>query len=127
MHDVCVHMAVAQRTVDTLSHVWLTQTVPLQLKLRIYKAGVRSRLTYGSEACHLIAQLQKTRNGCNNRMLSHVTGRTVYEEAIKETRTYDIIRSDDQGLETSSGCTQRGWYWYAYTRQCNTYMYGNRR
>ena len=93
MHDVRVRMAIAERTAGTLRHVWSARAVPLQLKLRIYKSGVCSRLTYGSEAWHLTSQVQKALNGCNSRMLSHVTGRTVHDETSKETRTrtYDVV------------------------------------
>ena len=30
-------------------------------------------------------------NGANSRMLSHITNRTIKEEANKETRTFDVI------------------------------------
>ena len=91
MYDVRMRMGMAEQTAGKLRHVWAARDVPLKLKLRIYKTGVCSRLVYGSEAWCLTPDIRRALNGCNSRMLSHITGRTVHEEASATTRTYDIV------------------------------------
>ena len=88
LHDVRMRMGMAKQTTGKLRHVWETKAVPLKLKLRIYKTGVCSRLVYGSEVWCLTPDVQRALNGCNSRMLSHITGLTVHEEVSVSTRTY---------------------------------------
>ena len=86
-----MRMGMAEQIAGKLRHVWAARTVPLKLKLRIYKTGVCSRLVYGSEAWCLTPDVQRALNGCNSRMLSHITGKTVHEEASASSRTYDVV------------------------------------
>ena len=71
--------------------IWSSKTVPLRLKLRIYCTGVCSKLTYGCEAWKLDEQACAMLNGANSRMVSHITGKSVWEEASRYTRTIDIL------------------------------------
>ena len=48
--DVTARIASATSTAGKMRAIWASKTVPLKLKLRIYKTGVCSRLTYGAEA-----------------------------------------------------------------------------
>ena len=49
LSDVKARIAMAQQAAGKMRNVWSAKVVPLKLKLRIYKSGVCSRLTYGSE------------------------------------------------------------------------------
>ena len=44
-----------------------------------------------SEAWKLNADTIRIINGANSRMLHHITGKTIHEEASSDTRTFDII------------------------------------
>ena len=75
-----------------MRNIWAARTTPLQLKLRIYRTGVCSKLVYGCEAWFLDEKACAMINGANSRMMSHITGKSVKEEASKETRTFDVLR-----------------------------------
>ena len=75
-----------------MRNIWAAQTTPISLKLRIYKTGVCSRLTYGSEAWQLTARVCAMINGANSRMVSRITKRSIHEEASPSTRTFDVVR-----------------------------------
>ena len=89
--DVKAKVARAIRTAGKMRNIWSSRHVPLQLKLRIYKTGVCSQLAYGSEAWTLNADTIRIINGANSRMLHRITGKTIHEEASRNTRTFDII------------------------------------
>ena len=75
-----------------MRNIWSSSSIPLGLKLRIYKTGVCSRLVYGAEGWLLDEQACAMLNGANSRMISHVTGKSVRDEASRRTRTFDIVR-----------------------------------
>ena len=90
--DVAARIASATTTAGKMRAIWASATVPLKLKLRIYKTGVCSRLTYGAEAWRLTPKACAMLNGANSRMLARITRRTVHEEAAKDTQTFDVVR-----------------------------------
>ena len=61
------------------------------LKMRLYKQGVLSIITYGCEAWTLTQDVQRKLNGWNGRCLAVITGRTVHEESSERTRTFDLV------------------------------------
>ena len=90
--DITARIASATTTAGKMRNIWASRTTPLQLKLRIYRTGVCSKLVYGCEAWFLDAKACAMLNGANSRMMSHITGRTVREEASKESRTFDVLK-----------------------------------
>ena len=74
-----------------MRNIWASHTIPMKLKLRIYKTGVCSRLTYGSEAWHLDTRACAMLNGANSRLVSRITRKSAHEEASKRTRTFDVV------------------------------------
>ena len=89
--DIKARIAAATVTAGKMRSIWSSKSTPLRLKLRIYKVGVCSKLTYGCEAWELDEQACRLLNGANSRMLSHITGRTAHEEASTKTRTFDLL------------------------------------
>lgn len=57
----------------------------------MYKVAVCSVLTYGSEMWILDSVTCRTINGVNSKMLSFFTGKTVREESMVESSTFDIL------------------------------------
>ena len=90
--DIRSRVAIAMVTSVKMRGIWASPHIPQSLKLRIYKTGVCSKLTYGSEAWVLDARAIKILNGANCRMLSRFTGKTIHEEANAKTRTFDLVR-----------------------------------
>ena len=50
LEDIKARIAIAMTTAGKMRSIWASRSTPLPLKLRIYKVGVCSKLTYGSEA-----------------------------------------------------------------------------
>ena len=73
--DIRARIAAAAVTAGKMRNVWASKTTPLRLKLRIYKVGVCSKLTYGCEAWHLDADACRLLNGANSRMMAHINHR----------------------------------------------------
>ena len=48
--DIKARIAAATSTAGKMRAIWASRSTPIKLKMRIYKTGVCSRLTYGSEA-----------------------------------------------------------------------------
>ena len=90
--DVKARIAAANAAAGKMRAIWAARTTPLKLKMRIYKTGVCSRLTYGCEAWRLDKRTCAMINGANSRMVAHITNRTPHEEASEITRTFDILR-----------------------------------
>ena len=89
--DIKARIASAAITAGKMRHIWSSKTIPLKLKLRIYKTGVCSRLVYGAEGWRLDSRARAMLNGANSRLISHVTDKSVKEEASRKTRTFDIV------------------------------------
>ena len=81
----------ARTRAGKLRHTWAAPTLPLQLKLRLYKAVVCSIMTYGSEAWLLDNATCKALNGANAAMLAIITGKSIQQEACRSTTTFDIL------------------------------------
>ena len=88
--DVSARIAAATSTAGRMRAIWASKHIPLSVKLRIYKTGVCSKLTYtyGSEAWDLDERVCAMINGANSRMLARFTGKSVHEEASAQTRTF---------------------------------------
>ena len=89
--DVAARIAQAKKRVGQLRHVWSSKILPLSLKRRLYISGVCSILTYGAEAWRLDVETRSMLNGVNAQMLTHITNKTVQEEATAATSTIDIV------------------------------------
>ena len=51
--DVKARIAMATTTAGKMRNIWASKSIPLRHKLCLYKTGVCSKLTYGSEAWRL--------------------------------------------------------------------------
>ena len=91
LSDVRRRIDMARTRAGKLRHTWAALTLPLQLKLRLYKAAVCSIMTYGSEAWLLDNATCKTLNGANAAMLAIITGKSIQQEACHSTTTFDIL------------------------------------
>ena len=91
--DVKARIAAATSTAGKMRVIWAARSTPLNLKMRIYKTGVCSRLTYGSEGWLLDDRTCKMLNGANSRMVDRITGKSPHEEASADTRTFDVVRA----------------------------------
>ena len=74
-----------------LRHILGGENLPLPLKLRLYISLLSSILIYGSEAWLITERVCRKINGVNAYMLSHITGRSIHEEATSISTTFDII------------------------------------
>ena len=90
--DVKAKIVTTVSTAGKMRAIWESKSIPLRLKMRIYKTGVCSRLTYGADAWRLDPRTCATLNGANSRMVARITNRTPHEEASAETRTFDVVR-----------------------------------
>ena len=52
--DVKARISIAMATAGKLRNVWAARSTPLNLKMRVYKTGVCSKLIYGSETWNII-------------------------------------------------------------------------
>ena len=66
------------------------KTVSTRLKLRIYKTGVCSKLTYRAKVWRLTPKVCVILNRVNNKMIVRITNRPIQEETAVSTRTFDI-------------------------------------
>ena len=76
-----------------LRHIFSSDTISLQLKLRLYDVAVCSLLTYGCETWNLNPATIRCLNGANSRMLTHITGRSIRDEARPTTTSFDLVRN----------------------------------
>ena len=73
-------------------HIFASTAISLQLKLRLYDVAVCSLLTYGCETWALCEKTRRCINGANSRMLTHITGKSVREEARPLTTSLNLVR-----------------------------------
>ena len=90
--DVKARIAMALKTAGKLRYIWSSKWIPLELKLRVYIAGVCSHLTYGSEAWRLDELTTRMLNGVNSRLIHRIAGKMYKEEASEVIRTFDLVR-----------------------------------
>ena len=90
--DVKRRVAMARQRAGKLRHIWSATELSLDLKMRLYRSACCSILTYGSEAWTLDPTTCKIINGANAAMVSHITQRSIQEEATTGTRTFDLLR-----------------------------------
>ena len=90
MPDVYARIARARARAGKLRNIWQAE-LPIQLKLRLYKSAVCSILTYGSEAWRLDERACKAINAANAKMLAFITGKSIAEEAMVATTTFNLL------------------------------------
>ena len=89
--DINHRIVRAQTRAGQLHHIWASDILSLDLKLRLYSSAVCSILTYGVEAWFLDEATCKRLNGANARMLVWITGLSIREESDPATCTFNII------------------------------------
>ena len=92
MPDVKRRVALAMQRMGALRHVF-NSSIPLALKMKIYKTAICSLLTYGCEAWTLDEKTLAMINGANARCLSWFTGNDSHTEASVRTRSYDLVHA----------------------------------
>ena len=73
-----------------LRHIFDSDHIPLNLKIRLYIAAVCSLLTYGMETWSLNPRTLRRLNGANSRMLSRITGKSIQDETRATTTTFNL-------------------------------------
>lgn len=91
-HDINARIAQAQQRHGTLRHLFNSPDLTTALKLRLYSAAVCSIITYGCETWNLNGAASRRINGANSRMLAHITGRSIQQEARSATTSLDIVK-----------------------------------
>ena len=88
--DVRRRIGIAMTRMGQLRQVF-SSTLPLSVKMKVYRASICSLFTYGSEAWNLDERTRAALNGANARCLSRITGRSIHEEASTRSRTFDLV------------------------------------
>ena len=91
-YDIKKRIALAMSRCGKLKHIFGSPCITLHLKIRLYDAVVCSIFTYGCETWDLTTKTMQMINGANSRMLSHITGRSIHEEARPSTTTLNLVR-----------------------------------
>ena len=91
--DVQARIAMAMRRCGQLGHMFNSEHLGQNLKIRLYVAAVLSLLTYGCETWLLDQACMRTLNGANSQMLSRVTGESIRSQAKSETAVYDLVKN----------------------------------
>ena len=73
-----------------LRHIFDSDHISLNLKLRLYKAAVCSLLSYGMETWSFNPRTLRRLNGANSRMLARITGKSIQAEARATTTTFNL-------------------------------------
>ncbi len=89
LYDIEVRMARARTAFGKMRHIWNNKTVPLALKIQLYKSGVCSVLTYAHETWTLDEATCRKLNGWNCKCLVAITGWEYREEATEP--TFDLV------------------------------------
>ena len=99
-YDVKRRVTMAMSRMGQLRHVFNSK-IPVNLKMKIYKAAVCSILTYGSEAWRLDEKTLATLNGVNARCLSRFTGKDAHVEASHPGREASTFSSRSENVDSN--------------------------
>ena len=86
---VAVRLAIAKVAFCKLYAVWESSELHTELKLKLYRTGIVSILSYGVEAWDMTEKLRTKLRGWNSRCLHVITGRTYRDEAVSP--TFDLV------------------------------------
>ena len=86
-----MRLAIAKKIFSKLFSVWDSKELSVELKLRLYTAGIVSIVTYGVEAWDMDDKVVTRLRGWNSRCLHMITGRSYREEATSP--TFDLVAS----------------------------------
>ena len=89
-YDVKRRVTMAMSRMGQFRHVFNSK-IPVNLKMKIYKAVVCSILTYGSEVWRLDEKTLAALNGVNARCLSRFTDKDAHVEVSHRTRSFDLL------------------------------------
>ena len=68
-----------------MRNIWESSVLPESVKLQLYRSGVVSVLTYGSEVWRLTDATIRSLRGWNAKYLARITGRSIREECVEPT------------------------------------------
>ena len=91
--DIKARIAMAMQRCGQLGHMFNSEHLGQNLKIRLYVAAVLSLLTYGCETWLLDQGCMRTLNGANSQMLARVTGESVRSQAKSETAVFDLVKN----------------------------------
>ena len=92
-YDIKAKIARAYERCGQLRKIFDSPALNIQLKLRIYIAGVCSLITFGSETWNLSPRELRRLNNANSVMLSRITGKSFQEEARACSTSFNLVRS----------------------------------
>ena len=90
--DIKRRKALATARCGRLRHIFDSEKLSLDLKLRLYKAAVCSVLIYGCESWILTDKTRRSINNINSLLLSRITGNAPQIEARPVTTSHNLIR-----------------------------------
>ena len=76
-----------------MRNVFDAKGIPKKLKLRLYQAAICSILTYGCETWRVTPPVMRQLNGANSKILAHITGKTIPQEARPSSWSFNLVRS----------------------------------
>jgi hypothetical protein len=88
---ILVRLAIAKTIFAKLFSVWDSKELSIDLKLRLYTAGIVSIVAYGVEAWDMTEKVMTRLRGWNSRCLHMITGRSYRDEAVSP--TFDLVAS----------------------------------
>ena len=92
-YDIAARINKAKVRCGQLSHIFDSDKLSLELKIRLYVAAVCSLLTYGSETWLLTDRVRRKINNANSIMLARISGRSYREEARPSTTSFNLVLS----------------------------------
>ena len=93
-YNLEVRMAIAGERFGKMRHLWKSEVISLQSKLKLFGAAVISVLEYGCEVWTLNEKLQSTLTGWCARKVSLFTGKSIRDECVHPSfRLVDRIRA----------------------------------
>ena len=107
-YDIKRRVAMAMTRSGKLRHIFDSDNISLQLKLRLHRAAVCSVLIYGCESWLMSDRIMRRLNHVNSLMLSRISGKSPRQEARPTTTNFDLIRRIRIIRYKYLGCVLRG-------------------
>ena len=92
IYDIDRRLNLAKVRCGKLGHIFDSEKISLQLKLRLYRAAVCSLIMYGCETWRLDEKTMRKLNGANSIMLSRITGNSIPQEARPMSTNHNLVR-----------------------------------
>ena len=90
-HDVDARIARALKRWGDLRHIFTSDDLSVEIKIRLYSAAVCSLMSYGCESWPFTEEVTRRINGANSRMLASFTSKTIQQEARPLTTSLNLV------------------------------------